>query len=103
MKQLLLVIAGLLAFSHAPAQSMKDPASWTTKVESGKGLYNLVFQVKLEPGWHIWSINPGGDGTLIGASFTFEKGSYTIVGKPSEMGTATEEAMEGIDGKVRYF
>lgn len=103
MKKLFLAAVCLLCLTVARSQSMKDPATWTTSVEAEKGSYNLVFHVSLQPGWHIWSLTPGGDGTLIPPSFDVEKGSYTLVGKPKEKGQATVEAMEGIDEKVRFF
>ncbi len=103
MKQLFLAIVALMVACIANAQGMKDPSAWTATVVAGKGIYDIVFEVKLEPKWHLWAMNPGGDGTLIAPEFKIESGFEQLIGKPVEMGVVTEEEMEGIEGKVRFF
>ncbi len=103
MKHLLFLIATLFTTIGASAQGMKDPSTWKVSVAAGKGIYDIVFEVALEPKWHIWSLNPGGDGTLIAPEFKMESGFEQVIGKPVELGTQKEETMEGIDGKVRFF
>lgn len=103
MKRLLLICCGLLLALGVQAQGMKDPSAWTFKVMPAKDAYDLVLHVKLEPGWHVWSANPGGDGSLIGTSVSFEPGKYTLEGPLHEMGKLVETAMDAIDGNVRYY
>lgn len=87
------------------AQSIADPTSWTYKaVKTAEGDYNLVFHLSLKDGWHIWSLQPGGDGFQIVPSFhvDLKKGIKTS-GRLSETGKVSSVNMEGIDGKVNYF
>ncbi len=89
---------------------MADPSKWTLKVSQtdgehrpGEKAYKLEFNVSLKPGWHIYALDPGGDGTLIPPSFHFADSASV---RPDEMveGSRPQEAtMEGIDGKVRFF
>jgi thiol:disulfide interchange protein DsbD len=103
MKRLLLICCALMLTLGAGAQGMKDPSTWTMKVVPNGNAYDLVFHVELEPGWHIWSSNVGGDGMLIPTSVSFEKGSYSTTGGLREWGKIIETTMDGIDGKVRYY
>lgn len=100
----MLSLLGLVFCFFQTHAQMKDPSTWNTQiVAAGEGTFNVEFNVKLEPSWHMWSLDPGGDGTLIAPSFDFEKGNYTLIGKPQETGKVIEAVMEGIDGKVRFF
>ena len=103
MKRLILICCSLLLTAALYAQNGKDPSTWTMNVVPVINAYNLVFRVDLQPGWHIWALNPGGDGTLIAPAFLFSKGSYTRIDTVQENGKLTEVAMEGIEGNVRYF
>jgi thiol:disulfide interchange protein DsbD len=100
----LFMIACLFACT-ANAQ-ISDPSHWTfaakrispTEVE-------ITAQVKLDGNWHVWSLEPGGDGTLIAPSFEFEKGT-AVMGKPGETGTRQSMKLEFLEeGKqqVYYF
>lgn len=95
---------GLLLPSSSKAQ-LPDPTQWNYRVVNiGKGQYDLVFSLKLQTGWHIWSITPGGDGTLIAPTFTFKKHTdYQLVGTVKQAGSLKTELMEGIDGKVNFY
>ena len=103
-KHLLYFLVCLLISTGARAQNFGDPAHWKIEAVPGNDLYyNFVFSVDLDSGWHIWSLKPGGDGTLIAPVFSFDIGNYTLNGDMYEQGKLKEEFMEGIDGKVRYF
>lgn len=95
-----LVIAGDLS-----AQVIKDPTTWTYEAKRKYGNhFEVFFHVKLAPKWHINSLNPGGDGSMIPPAFTIVKSpDVRVIGKPKELGKPKEETMEGIDGKVRLF
>jgi thiol:disulfide interchange protein DsbD len=103
MKRLLLICCGLLLALGLRAQGPRDPSTWTLKALPGNGAYDLVFHVSLPAGWHIWTLDAGGDGMLIATAATFEKGSHKLVGGLRETGKLVETEMEGIEGKVRYF
>lgn len=86
-------------------QMTQDPTSWKYEVKKKSATqYELIFHLSLKPGWHIWSINPGGDGYLIPPTFEFtESENFSVEGKCTERGNVTTTVMDGIDGKVNYL
>ncbi|MEY4594707.1 MAG: hypothetical protein RIQ47_1117 [Bacteroidota bacterium] len=82
-KRLLSILALLIPiFTFGQLQ---QPAKWTFSVENGKGdERTLVFQVKLEEGWHLYSqFTP--DGGPLPLVFNFENGAcYERTGKVTE-------------------
>lgn len=95
----------LLGSITMQAQGFKNPAKWTYEVKKkGEGKYDLIFHLKLDEHWHIWSLNPGGDGMEIPPTFKFKKNSnYTLLGKIKEQGKMISGEREGVDGIVHEF
>lgn len=96
----------LPAFAPASkAQMVQDPTSWTYEVKKkGINQYDLIFHLKLQPGWHIWSMNPGGDGFQYPPAFKINPAAgVKLLGKVTEKGKPVTTTMEGIDGKVTYY
>jgi thiol:disulfide interchange protein DsbD len=104
MKNLLSVLLCLFMAGNAGAQAAPDHIKWTYVVskESGTDEYTLIFHATLDPGWHIFSQNPGGDGMLIPPTFKFDKNT-ALVGTVRETGVMHTAVMDGIDGKVAYY
>jgi len=101
-----LLLAFLLLGSIAvQAQGFKNPAKWTYEVKkTGEGKYDLIFHLKLDEHWHIWSLNPGGDGLELPPVFTFKKNAnYKLLGKIKEQGKLISGEREGVDGIVNEF
>lgn len=75
MKRIISIVLLCLAISFSGiGQIIKDVTTWTTSVKKlNDKEYDLITTCTLKPHWHIWSINPGGDGLLIPPSITFEK------------------------------
>jgi hypothetical protein len=64
----------LLSSIGANAQIIADPTTWSFEAKKIKDNdYELSIQCKLKPEWHLWSIDPGGDGMLVPPTFTFQK------------------------------
>jgi len=108
MKQLLqaILLAGAMIGLRSEVKAqVQDPATWTYEVKKKSATeYDLVFHLRLQAGFHIWALNPGGDGLQIVPSFTLDKNAdLELVGKVHEKGKKTTTTMEGIDGKVNYF
>lgn len=109
MRQLLHILyvcsIGLLWSNNINAQAMKDPTNWTFEAQkTGNNEYQLIFNLKLDKGFHIWSLKPGGDGFQVVPSFIFEENlNLVLVGKIEEQGKLITETMEGIEGKVNYY
>lgn len=103
-KFILLVAFFLLGSNITHAQLEQDPSTWTYDIKKGQGdEYTINFHVKLKEHWHIYSLNPGGDGSLISPSFEIKSPkSAKLKGKPSEKGTRVTETEETI-GTFYYF
>ena len=88
MKRILFLFLMLLAFANGNSQIL-DPVKWKTKVEKISDTeFNLVFEAKIDEGWHMYSqFTP--DGGPLPVEFTFKdsKGNYTLVGKAKESKT----------------
>ncbi len=106
-----LLVSGLLSIAclfacTAHAQMVKDPSHWTFAAKRISATeVEITASVKLDGNWHVWSLEPGGDGTLIAPSFEFEKGT-AVMGKPAETGTRQSMKLEFLEeGKqqVYYF
>ena len=105
-KPILFVLAFVFIANTLFAQNMiADPSTWTFETKHVKdNHYQLIFHLKLKEGWHIWSLNPGGDGFQIVPSFKIKKNDAVIkLGSFKEKGNAITELMDGVDGKVTYF
>lgn len=104
-KLFLFLFALLTSHFSMTAQMIEDPTQWTyeLKKKSDK-VYDLVFKLKLKEHWHIWSLNPGGDGLQIPPEFTIDNNpAVKKMGSIKESGKLISEEIDGVDGKVNYF
>ncbi len=102
----LVIALGTLLPMGSRAQMIQDPTSWTFEAKKKSGTtYQLIFHLNLKTaGWHIWSLQPGGDGTMIAPSFTFANNTrLKLKGSVTEKGKKTTTTMEGIEGKMSYL
>ncbi len=90
---------------NTEAQITKDPTTWTFEAKKkGDNKYELTFHLKLAEGWHIWSLDPGGDGLEIPPSFKFDKNAgLKLIGKTKEHGKLISADIDGTDGTVHMF
>lgn len=99
----LLLLNILFAFG-AQAQMLKDPTVWkfeAKKVDSNK--YDLVFHCDVKNEWHIYSLDPGGDGSFLPPEFNIKKtADIKLIGKVREEGKIIHETIEDI-GTVHYY
>ena len=107
LKRLFIFAAVLFSCSPLVAQDnmIQDPTTWTYEVKkTGDNVYDLLFKLKLKEHWHIWSMNPGGDGMQIPPEFTFDVNpAVQKVGSVKEKGKKITDSMEGVEGKVSFF
>ncbi|MEI8279487.1 MAG: cytochrome c biogenesis protein CcdA, partial [Bacteroidota bacterium] len=96
--------AFLFLTTGSHAQMIADPTMWTFEAKKVKdNTYNLIFHVKIEDKWHVFSQNPGGDGSSIPPTFEFPKNpNYQLVGKVKEKGKLLDETIEEI-GTLHYY
>lgn len=99
------MFAALLLTFATQAQIIKDPSTWSYEVKKkGDNKYDLIFKVKLQEHWHVWSLTPGGDGMLISPSFKFGPNkSLKLIGKVSESGNKISKDFDGEPGLEHYF
>lgn len=106
MNYFVLLIAAVLpsvSFAQGGQEKIEDPAHWSYEAKKiSAEEYELTFKLKLDDGWHIWSLNPGGDGYEIVPSFSFDRG-VSEKSKLAEIGYAKTVEMEGVDNKVTYL
>ncbi len=82
-----------------------DPASWTYETNDlGNYEYELVFNVKIEENWHIYSQHLQGDGPLP-TEFLFEEDAtgYELIGKVSESDNIHTGYDPNFDMELSYF
>lgn len=98
----ILLLLGLATSASAQQPAVADPTAWSYEAKKVNAEeYELTFKLKLEEGWHIWSLKPGGDGYEIIPSFKVDKG--TAKGDLIENGHKTTATMEGFDNAVTYL
>lgn len=98
----ILFLFSLMAIATAQQPPVGDPAKWSYEAKKiNADEYELTFKLKLEEGWHIWSLTPGGDGYEIVPSFKVDKAIPK--GKVTESGHSETVLMEGMDNKVTYL
>lgn len=90
--------------SMVNAQMTADPTDWKYEVKKkGADKYELIFEVKLKDGWHIFSQKPGDD-FIIPPSFDVKADRRVkLLGKVQEKGNLKTEKIDGIDNPVRYY
>lgn len=103
-KYLFAFVALLMAGTIAHAQ-MLNPTKWKYELKKKSATeYQLIFHLQLDKGWHIWSVNPGGDGFQIIPAVAIDKNpNVQLKGTLTEKGKATTLTMDGIKGKVTYL
>lgn len=101
------LLIAFCSFNALPskAEIVKDPTTWTYEVKKiAEGKYQLIFHLKLKEHWHIWALDPKGDGMQIPPSFQFKTNSqFKLIGKVKEQGAKKTEVMDGVDGAVCFF
>ncbi|MBL7706107.1 MAG: thioredoxin family protein [Taibaiella sp.] len=107
MNRFLVLLLSLVASLNTLAQIQKDPTKWSYEVKKKAGkenTYDLVFNVKLDPHWHLWAFEPGGDGMLISPSFNFQKNpDVKLIGKVKESGKKISKDFDGEEGDEHMF
>lgn len=106
MKKYLLVLITLgLYILPATAQIIADPTTWTMSAKKVNGNeYEIKLHCALKPEWHLWSLEPGGDGLLLPPTITFAKNkAVTWKGEIRESGKRISQEFPGTDGITHYY
>ena len=102
MRKLLFLMVAFLAFANGKAQIL-DPVKWKTRVEKISDTeLNLVFEAKIDEGWHMYSQFTSADGSLpLEIKYKNEKGNYERIGKTTE--SKTKKAFNDVFGVEETF
>lgn len=101
-KLLLTLCLTLLSFLSFGQGMKKVHLSTSTKIISETEA-ELIVTAKMDKGWHLYSFNPGGDGSLIAPELKFDKASgVQFVGKVKEQGKLITEEIDGV-GTIHFF
>lgn len=103
-RQILTFVFSVFFISGTQAQIMKDPTVWKVEAKKKSGhQYELVFHVDVKDNWHVYALDPGGDGSFIAPDFHPAKSTrYKVNGKVTEKGKRIDETIEDI-GTVHYY
>lgn len=104
-RTLVLVTALLLGAAGANAQMLKDNSKISYEArKKDANKYELIVHMKLEKGWHVYSIKPGGDGSLKPAIVSFRPDpKVKYVGGIKERGKLISEVMIEGDPKINMY
>ncbi len=81
------------------------PVKWTFSAKEDKlpNTYIVIAKATIENGWHIFSLNPGGDGFLIPTAMTINNDPIIkIVDSLKMVGNEITKNMDGV-GIVHFF
>lgn len=94
-----LLLLSLLSF----AQGMKKVHLSTSTRILSETEAELVITAKMDKGWHLYSFDPGGDGSLIAPEIKITKtADIELLGKVKENGKLITEEIDGV-GTIHYF
>ena len=107
MKAVSIVLTVIMACA-APrgfAQMIKDNTQWSYEAKKKTGnQYELIVHASLEKGWHIYAMKPGGDGSLLGVTMTYDKNSKVVLNGPvKEKGKLTSAVLIPGDPKINMY
>ncbi len=103
-RSILFLILYVCAASPLYAQMIEDPTVWNFEAKHIQGEeYEIQFQVKVNEDYHIYALEPGGDGAFLPPSFEIEPNPiYEATGPLGERGKKISEHIEDI-GTVFYY
>lgn len=104
LKVFLVACAFVITAGGAYAQIIEDPTEWTFEAKKVSGnKYNLIFHCNVKNDWHIYSLDPGGDGSFLPPEFMVkENADVKVAGPVTEKGKIIHETIEDI-GTVHYY
>lgn len=104
MKRILTILQLLFVVLLVNAQ-MLNPVKFssTLKTTNGSAEAEIVFNGKIQPGWHVYSTNLGDDGPISATFNTSKLDGVELVGKLQPMGHEISKFDNLFGMKLRYF
>src|SRR5690606_10276182 len=99
----LIVLLGLIPF-YSQAQNIDDIVKWQYSAEkTGSNTYAVSRKATIKSGWHIYTGNPGGDGSQIPTEVGFiNNPSVKLNGAIVPIGKITDETIDAV-GTIHYY
>ena len=104
MRNALLMVLVLLTLSIvSKGQDLSKYISWKFELEKTKNANEFLIKATatLEPNWHIFDLDPGGDGLLIAPEFSFSNDKVKLINTKSQ-GKVITATIAGVEDPVRY-
>ncbi len=103
-KKLVVILLACFAVVNVFAQSRRVVKFEPTFKQTASGEGEIRIKAKLNKDYHIFSNNPGGDGSLVGTKFIFPKiDGVTTVGTIIEEGKKLDNSFPGVEGEVHWY
>jgi thiol:disulfide interchange protein DsbD len=102
MKKAYFLLLAFLAFANINAQIL-EPVKWKTRAEKISDTeFNLVFEAKIDDGWHVYSQFTPPDGPIaLTVTVANAKGNFEVVGKAKE--TPYKKQFNDVFGVDEYY
>jgi len=83
---------------------LNQAVTWTFDlIQKDAKTYELQAHAEIKAGFHLWSVDPGGDGTLIPTDITLADEAIKWQGAWKESIAPQVRSYDFIEGAVRYF
>ncbi len=104
MKILSACILSILSLFSTLRAEILEPVKWKFSSEQlSADEYKLIFEAKIEKGWHLYSLFIADNGP-VPTTINFEESpSYEIVGQPAEEGESVEKFEELFEMDLKWF
>lgn len=108
MKRLLTFVTLLFLVNSVPSwaqEKVKDVIQWSSKVsKTSDSTIKATLTATIKSGWHIYTANPGGDGTMIPTQVKFDKNAkLKPIGKIQIDGKSITEEIKELEYSINYY
>lgn len=108
--RILILLLGFIVVACNPskADDIEDPTDWTVELkQTGEGEYELIYHVKIEKGWYMYSSFLDPNIGPVPTTFYYEDSTgsqFTFVGAPTETGEKIYDEMDPMwEAQVKKF
>lgn len=100
-----IALLAMLTSVSSSAQMLEDPTEWSFSAKQVEGnTYDLIFHCHVKNDWHIYALDPGGDGSFIPPNFTVnESADIKLIDEVREEGEVVDEFIDDDIGTVHYY
>ncbi len=101
---LLVFVLATTAGAQPPTEGRADWRAVASSVEGEEGLYEVLFEARLTPGWHIFDLGPYAEVPELATSFDFSASKgVELVGEPYPVGEPIRKYSDIFGFETVYF